>query len=197
MGRPDRRGVGGTMNVARPGERGVSLPEVMAAVVIVAILAAVARPMFGRYIRRARSSEAAQSLERVGAGAKAYFETVQGDTNGRPYPRQFPATVAVTPAAACCSGTGGWCPANLNNWESNATWHALRFSISMQHYYQYSFTSSGQDTAAAFTADAIGNLDCDATTATWRMAASVDANTYRPEFLGRPRVTTGPNDEIE
>lgn len=178
---------------------GATLAEVMMVVVIMGILAAVAIPMFGRYLRRARSSEAAQSLERISAGAKVYYETILADVNGRPLPRQFPDTSGCgsppcpTPASSCCSQSGMIC-ANTS-WSADV-WSAVRFNISVPHYYQYFLDSAGTNTAATFTADALGNLDCDTITATWRITGNIDSNTYRP-IASLPRLTTTSNDEIE
>lgn len=179
-------------------QRGATLTELMTVVVIIMLLAAVAIPLFGRYMRRARSSEASQSLERIAATAKAYYETIQADIDGRPLARQFPDTTCgsppcPTPATACCAQTGDICASST--WTADV-WIALRFNISTPHYYQYWVDGSGTNTSATFTADAIGNLDCDATTATWRITGSVDSSSYRP-ITTSPFVTTGPNDELE
>ncbi len=164
-------------------------------VVIIGLLAVVAVPALGRYLRRARTSEALQSVERISAGARAYYEATHSDVNARPLARQFPATVAVTPTGACCDGPADRCTSTTIDWSTN-TWRALKFDMTQGHSYQYQFTSAGVDGAATFTIDAVGNLDCDAVTATYRSTGSVDANSLRP-IATRPFVVGGPANEIE
>lgn len=183
---------------SRHREQGVTLGELMAVVAIAAVLGGVATPAVARYMRRAKTTEVVQSLEKISAGARAYFETTHADTDGRPLARQFPASIAVTPATDCCttpSGAGGRCVSNAGLWDVSA-WRAVHFKMATPHYYQYQFDSAGSDTAATFTAYGLGNLDCDAVTATWHIDGSVDSGSRRPQAT-LPITSGGANLELE
>lgn len=171
---------------------GLTLIELMIVVAIVGALAGVAVPVFARYLRRAKTGEVYLSLSRIVTGAKTYFFIEHTDSNGLYMPRQFPQTEPYTPLVACCSLPGGKCDGG-NDWTTD-TWHALHFSMENDHYYRYSFDSSGINMGAVFTARAEGNLDCDDVTASFRTTASVD-----DELTTRvsPVTPDAPDTEIE
>jgi hypothetical protein len=83
---------------------------------------------------------------------------------------------------------------------SDHTWSALSFQINDEHYFVYSFDSSGTLTAANFTATANGDLDCDGTFSTFqrirlRRPAGHQGGVLAPWFGGllrreRDRVST-------
>lgn len=165
----------------------------MAVIAIIGLIAAVAFPVATKYIRRAKTSEALQQLERMSAGARLYYEVANVDSAGNVMVRSFPATSPFAPTTACCTRAGGIC---VNTGWTTETWRALRFLAPIKHYYNYQFISSGTGTAAQFTAVAVGNLDCDTLSATWHQRGTIDSNSSRP-FTEKPFVTTGPNNEIE
>lgn len=157
-------------NLTRP--LGFTLIELMIAVAIVAILAVVAVPQFTKYMRAAKAAEANQMLDLIKKGAATYYTTprVTKDTGLR-VQCQFPGKVGMTPAgASCCAldNTGDdRCDACAGCWNA-PSWSALRFSISDEHYFQYTFNSSGNLKTARYTAQAHADLDCDTIMSTFQ-----------------------------
>ncbi len=148
---------------------GFTLIELMIVVAILAILAVVAVPAFVKFMRRAKTAEAIDQLDKVSKGAITYY------TRGRIAPAtgaalkcQFPATQGLTPditGKKCCGGTADGdgddrCDVNASLW-NDTTWATLSFEMRDQHYFGYSFQSSGVLAAAKFTATAQADLDCD------------------------------------
>jgi prepilin-type N-terminal cleavage/methylation domain-containing protein len=172
---------------------GLTLIELMIVVAIIGALAGVAIPVFSRYLRRAKTGEVYISLSRIVTGAKTYFTVEHTDSNGLLKPRQFPLPEVYTPTVTCCSRPGNKCDGGLGAWTSE-TWQALHFAIENDHYYRYSFDSSGINMGAVFTARAEGNLDCDSVTAHFRTTCSVD-----DELTAKisPVIPDDPDTEIE
>ncbi|HEU5060296.1 MAG TPA: prepilin-type N-terminal cleavage/methylation domain-containing protein [Kofleriaceae bacterium] len=149
-------------------QRGFTLLELMIVVAITGILSAVAIPTFMRYIAKSKTMEARGELEKMYNGARAYYmEPRQLKGSFTPIDAQFPLSAAASPAVSCCT-FGGKCPPNPADW-ADPTWQALLFSMDDPHYYQYQFISSGIGDDAEFTAQAIGNLDCDGDFSTFSM----------------------------
>ena len=66
----------------RPDLKGFTMIELMVVVVIVAILAAIAIPIYGRYIKNARMSEAEARIGEIITGAKSYAQEYDANDNG-------------------------------------------------------------------------------------------------------------------
>ena len=158
---------------------GFTLIELMIVVAIIGILAAVAIPAFVKYLRKAKTVEATEGLDKIKAGAKAYFQADHYNSAGELLPKYFPATQAATPAASpkteCCdkAAAGIKCAGNPGDWDTDS-WKALQFQQADDHYFVWSFTSTGSNTGAVFTAIANGDLDCDTTSSDYRIIGSVD-----------------------
>lgn len=65
------------------GQRGFTMIELMVVVVIVALLAAIAIPLYGKYIKNARLSEANGRVGEIITASKAYAQEHQ-DASGNP-----------------------------------------------------------------------------------------------------------------
>lgn len=146
-----------------------------AGVAVVGILAAVAVPQFTKYTRTAKAAEANEMLDLMKKGAATYYLTprVEPGTINK-LPCQFPASVPLTPGgASCCAEENDAdnderCDSKPATW-NHATWSALKFAITDQHFFQYKFESSGTGAEAIFTATAHGDLDCDGVFSTFQL----------------------------
>ena len=142
----------------------------MIVVAIIGILSAIAVPAFMRYIKKAKTAEVSQQLDKIATGARTYYLDEQGSGNLAPVAVQFPDSEALTPVAAdnCCNK----CTPAATHWET-ASWRALQFSVDDPHYYRYEFVSAGSGASASFTARAFGDLDCDNTLSTYERYGQV------------------------
>jgi type IV pilus assembly protein PilA len=113
------------------------------------ISAAVAIPAFIKYIRKSKTVEATEALERISAGARA--AAAQKGT--------VPAgTTDWVPAGPCCMDltSAPKCSPKGQAWTAGP-WSELRFSLPEPHYFQYRYAGGGK----RFTAEARADLDCD------------------------------------
>jgi type IV pilus assembly protein PilA len=169
-------------------EKGFTLVELMIVVAIIGILAAVAIPAFMKYIKKSKTSEAREHVQKIYTGARQYYMD-NPNPGFTPLPPQFPgaagATTAVTPVLGDCCAQGGKCAPARAQWEAPAAdgeiWTALQFSMDDPHYYMYQYatvdpTFTGTNTAD-FTARAFGDLDCNGTYSTFEMIGKVDQTT--------------------
>lgn len=173
--------MGDQKGVRRRG-RGFTLVELMIVVAILGILAVVAVPAFIKYLRRAKSVEAFDQLEKIYKASAIYYATPRvRPTSYERVPCAFPDTVAVTPTeGTCCQSLGGpdadsddRCDSDPDVW-TQASWNALLFHMQDSHWFVYEYVSSGQLAAATFTASAYGDLDCDGVQSTFRRAGFGD-----------------------
>lgn len=174
--------------------RGFTLIELMIVVAIIAILAVVAVPQFTKYMRSAKTAEANQSLDTIKKGAFAYYSTprLKKGTMENLHCR-FPEFVGTTPVGSgCCNVDGNGddrCDSSLSSW-NNATWSALKFGITDEHYFQYHFNSSGTLSTAKFTAEANADLDCDGIFSTFQLVGTGDpqATYHECNAVGSPAL---------
>ena len=176
-------------------KKGFTLIELMIVVAIIAILAVVAVPQFTKYMRSAKAAEATEMLDLIKKGSAQYYSSPRTTSTGAHIDCQFPNSTGLTPNAnACCavgSGASGAglsdtdsdnrCDANATDW-TNATWSALRFAITDQHYFVYQYVKTGTTMAdASAQGIAHADLDCDAITSTFIINLRGDPNATHAE----------------
>ena len=131
---------------------GFTLIELMIVVAIIGILAAVAIPAFIKYIRKSKTVEATEALDKIKGGARQYYVTDHWDSNGNLLPKSFPANVTITPAKPHCDKQ----LTPTTTWDTNG-WAPIHFALTEPHYYAYSFKAPATTgTGAVYTATANG-----------------------------------------
>jgi type IV pilus assembly protein PilA len=159
----------------RENRSGFTLVELMIVVAIIGLLAAIAIPAFTRYVRKARTSEAAGYLNKEWTGSVAYYEADHTSPSGAVLTKEFPGpTASWANAQECGCEVGTLCPGNNPIWNSDPVWNSLQFSVPDPHHYLPGYTSSGTGVAAQFTAYAKGDLNCNGTLAQFSRQGSID-----------------------
>ena len=162
----------------RAAAQGFTLVEVTIAVVVLSLIGFVIVPQVLKWLRRTKTAEATQNLQKIYDSSVSYFEAQHGE-DGAVAPRRFPPSAGPTPAIdSCCPQPGHKCDPALvaSQWTASPTWSALKFSMKEPFYYWYRYDSAGEDRSATFSAWAFGNLDCDKEFSTFMRGGAVDAN---------------------
>jgi prepilin-type N-terminal cleavage/methylation domain-containing protein len=137
--------------------RGFTLIELMVVVAIIGALASIAIPKFLDYMKRGKRTEAEVHLVAIAKAADAaYMENAE-------YPQ---IAVALTPAQSCCQQPGHKCAVAANEWNGVPAWDELGFEMTQPFRFQYSYVSA---LSSEYEARAVGDLDCDGSTITYRM----------------------------
>ena len=118
---------------------GFTLIELMIVVAIIGILAAVAVPAFVNYMRKAKTVEAVEALDKIKIGAREYFVVDHWSAAGTLINKGFPtqATLATGMITPCCQK----CTNSSSDWDT-AGWEALKFGLTEPHYYGYYFAGT-------------------------------------------------------
>jgi len=129
---------------------GFTLIELMIVVAIIGILAAIAIPNFLRFQLKAKSSEGKVNLAAIRTAEESYLAEYGTYVTAAATPTTAPSTVKQAWPAAASPPAGfdimGWSPEGAV-------------------YFQYSTTTAAAP--PAFSANAAGDLDADATTQNW------------------------------
>ncbi|MBK6846875.1 MAG: prepilin-type N-terminal cleavage/methylation domain-containing protein [Proteobacteria bacterium] len=156
---------------------GFTLIELMIVVAIIGILAAVAIPAFVKYLRKSKTVEATEGLDKLKVGATQYFQADHYDSDGNIAAKAFPNSGATDtkPTQRCCDqATAPKCLPATADWAATP-WHELHFGLTDPHYYQWEFNSgAGTSSAASYIAAAIGDLDCDGTASRFELRGGID-----------------------
>ncbi len=153
---------------------GFTLMELMVVVVIIGVLASVALPLVGKYMRKSKTAEAGLNLRKIYDGELAYYTEEHTDSAGILASKMF-AGFPFTP-----SGPPGLSKKTAN-WDAIG-WGAIRFNPDGPVQYAYAVASSPESgRSASFTARAVGDLDQDNTTSLFERVGSVNSVTGEVE----------------
>ncbi|MFH1017501.1 MAG: prepilin-type N-terminal cleavage/methylation domain-containing protein [Pseudomonadota bacterium] len=91
-----------------PRKKGFTLIELMIVVAIIAILAAIAIPMYGKYIKKSRTAEAVSNLGAIGLYEETYFSEMDRYVTADPDPASVPNPSLAGGRGTFSSGVTGW-----------------------------------------------------------------------------------------
>lgn len=179
----------------------------MVVVAILGLLASVAIPAMSAYTRRTKTAEARVQLAKMFDASSAFYNSehvdrgdvdtigsgagIGGATHRCPYPSNTPAggEAGETPNIDCNLGPGGRCiPAvggvgpgyyDIAEWNDNAVWSAMHFTMEQAHFFHYNFVSVNDLIgygSCRFTAQAFADLDNDGTYSTFERTGAADVN---------------------
>jgi prepilin-type N-terminal cleavage/methylation domain-containing protein len=157
-------------------QKGFTLIELMIVVAIVGILAMVAVPMFKNALDKAKRTEAVVQLGNIGDKAAERF-TIDGA-----YPS---VTAPLTPAVDCCTqnvDNKRKCAVVGTDWDT-PEWSTFGFALTKEFQFQYQYTPSG---TSKFTAQAIGNTNCDKTVVTYTNVGDTVGSNPRTKIIYPP-----------
>lgn len=155
---------------------GFTLVELMIVVAILGVLASLAIPAFVGYVRRAKTAEATDNLNKMFKAAASYYSS----------PLSAQGISAATEGACTVDSTPKGSPETPSDvkqpFSADGNLRAIGFNIADYVYYSYSLTSgkaqcgNGTSNMNVYTARAVGDLDNDANTSLYQLAIGSDAN---------------------
>jgi len=165
-------------------EEGFTLVELMIVVAIIGVLAALAIYGVSRYLKHSKTAEATRNLGSIETGSKNAFQQETDTSSAKdgtgPFKHVFctpGVTVAKVPTTVPAAQK---IKVDSTLWSAD-TWQCLKFSINEPQFYSYGYTSSGEGTAALYTATAEGDLDGNTTTSLFSLqgAGSITGDAQR------------------
>src|SRR5688572_12751177 len=151
--------------------RAFTLVELMIVVAIIGLLAALAIYGVRRYMTNSKTAEARQALGAISKGARAAFDgevwadtgvITAGGSRGGAGGQLCPEAAAVP--ASIDSVAGQKYQSQDSDWDDNAGWSCLRFSISGPQYFQYDYSIPSATEFTATAASKLGGTDDDVLT---------------------------------
>jgi type II secretory pathway pseudopilin PulG len=159
--------------------RGFSAIELMNFLALAAMLSAIGMYALARYVRHAKTTEAMESVTRLGVAAAEFYNTSDATQPAGASPkavhamRHFPPSSRVAVPEDPLSVRGQRYQSNLADW-SASPWRELGFSIVQPQCYQYSFESQGAGASARAVVTAEGDLDGDGLRSTYSLTILPD-----------------------
>lgn len=153
---------------------GFTAVELIVVVAVIAVGGIIAITVFTDKKEAANKNEAVIQLRKIGLAATDAYR------RDGAFPR---GSAPLTPATNCCAqnvSNDHTCAVVDSDW-SAPEWRALHFAPHKAFLYQYSYTGSPDGTE--FTATAVGNLNCDATTVTYTLVGDVVDGTARVRLI--------------
>lgn len=177
-------------NIGSINHKGFTLLELMIVVAIIGILAAVAVPGYGRYMRESKKSEAKGMLHAISDGAVAYYNKEHVfDSMGMIIRKDFfPGCEASGDPTPCdnvviFSGERTIArrisPLDGNLHLSDVPWTRLNININKPFLYVLSYTSDPTPNASSFSSQATASLDADDDSILQISGSSGSGNSYK------------------
>ncbi len=172
-------------------KRGFSAVELLNFFGLAAILSAIGMYALALYVRHAKTTEAIESVGRLGAAAAEFYNGSDATqpTGATPEAahamRHFPPGSRAPVPEETLSVRGRRYQSNLADWDSSP-WRDLHFSIVQPQCYRYSFESQGAGASAVAVVTADGDLDGDGERSTYSLEIAPNAAL---EAIVAPQIT--------